>query len=453
MPKKKSTTNDALALNTLAAHFGDIRIDQLVTSTRTFPVTARVDLQKSLDQMLSGKYNARLLGVYRSYGYSTLKIADFLDDEHNAVKIAPLQYEEIDAGDEYPYRCLTEAIWLGEHEGNAFAVIHALVQSHRDEPGVALEVAVAPGEPGMKFSQNFFSELEALVAASGTYKGKVISLEAASRYSGEAGAINVHKLKSVTRDEVILPSVTMDLLARNVMDFVEQRPQLKALGMPVKKGLLLYGPPGTGKTHTIHFLASQLPDHTTLLITAGQVGLLAEYFMLARFLQPAIVVIEDVDLIARDRSQMRSGCEEVLLNRLLNEMDGLREDAAILFILTTNRPEELEFALASRPGRVDQAIEFPMPDADGRRKLVRLYSAKLEIDDAALDWLVERTEGASPAFIKELMRKCAQYFIRSGDPTPSRAHLEQALEDILVGGGTLNLKLLGGRLGQPASGG
>src|SRR5204863_8458955 len=68
-----------------------------------------------------------------------------------------------------------------------------------------------------------------------------------------------------------------------------------------------------------------------------------------------MVVIEDVDLIARAREEMRGACEESLLNKLLNEMDGLREDADVLFILTTNRPDQLEAALASRPGRIDQA--------------------------------------------------------------------------------------------------
>jgi ATP-dependent 26S proteasome regulatory subunit len=74
-----------------------------------------------------------------------------------------------------------------------------------------------------------------------------------------------------------------------------------------------------------------------------------------------MVVVEDVDLIARKREEMYGPCDESLLNKLLNEMDGLREDAAVLFVLTTNRPEHLEAALASRPGRVDQAIEFPCP--------------------------------------------------------------------------------------------
>jgi SpoVK/Ycf46/Vps4 family AAA+-type ATPase len=53
-----------------------------------------------------------------------------------------------------------------------------------------------------------------------------------------------------------------------------------------------------------------------------------------------MVVIEDVDLIARERTHMHGPGEEVLLNKLLNEMDGLREDAEVLFILTTNRPDQ-----------------------------------------------------------------------------------------------------------------
>jgi hypothetical protein len=447
MPKKKSHRTEALVNTHLVKHFEGWTIDELITAKRTFPITARVDLQQALDQLMNDAYKAQLLGLHRDYNYSTLKFADFLDLDRNPIIVGPLQFDEIDVGEEFAKRCLGSGVWLGTKEV-PFALVQAIAESHRGENGVSLEIAVPPGAVGMNLSQQFFSDLESLVASIGSYKGKVISLEQASRYSGDAGAICVHKLRSVVKEDVILPSGTMELLDRNVMEFIEQRPKLKELGMPVKKGILLYGPPGTGKTHTIHYLASQLPEHTTLLITAGQVGLLGEYMTLARFLQPAIVVIEDVDLIARDRSQMRDGCEESLLNKLLNEMDGLRDDASILFVLTTNRPEQLEFALASRPGRIDQAIEFPMPDEAGRRKLIVLYSGGLNLDDATIDWLVARTDGGSPAFIKELMRKSAQYFIKAGTDKPAKAHVEQALEDILVGGGTLNLKLLGGRVSQ-----
>lgn len=212
---------------------------------------------------------------------------------------------------------------------------------------------------------------------------------------------------------------------------------------PFLRRFLFYGPPGTGKTHTIRYLASQLPDHTTFLITAEQVGRLRQYMQFARFLQPAIVVLEDVDLIARRREHL-DPCGEASLNKLLNEMDGLREDAEILFILTTNRPEQLESALSSRPGRIDQAIEFPLPDDESRRKLVQLYTGSLSMDDSTRAEIVVRTQGGSAAFIKEMMRRAAQDFLRQGSEGPLQSgHLRNALEEMAFDGGSLSLKLLG----------
>jgi ATP-dependent 26S proteasome regulatory subunit len=157
-----------------------------------------------------------------------------------------------------------------------------------------------------------------------------------------------------------------------------------------------------------------------------------------------MVVIEDVDLIASDRSDLGS-CEESLLNELLNEMDGLKEDADILFVLTTNRPEQLEGALTGRPGRIDQAIEVPLPDATGRRKLVELYGKGLSLDADIIDEAVQRTDGASAAFIKELMRRMAQASVRrDGGASIEAGDIGEALDDMLFAGGKLNVRLLGG---------
>jgi ATP-dependent 26S proteasome regulatory subunit len=310
--------------------------------------------------------------------------------------------------------------------------------------GTHIEIAVPPGEAGSHLSRRLFDELEALVRQTASYRGKVISLESPDRYSGHHGPLRAHKLRNVQRDEVILPGKTLQLLDRNIGDFVRQRERLRKLGLPIKKGLLFYGPPGTGKTHTIHYLAGQLPDHTTLLVTAEQVGLLDHYFQLARFLQPAMIVIEDVDLIARARETMYGPCDESILNKLLNEMDGLREDAAVLFVLTTNRPDSLEAALASRPGRIDQAIEFPLPDENGRRLLVRLYACGLSLEESVVETIVRRTDKASAAFIKELMRRAAQFYIQNGsDGRLQLADVNAALEEMLFTGGSLNAKLLG----------
>jgi ATP-dependent 26S proteasome regulatory subunit len=207
---------------------------------------------------------------------------------------------------------------------------------------------------------------------------------------------------------------------------------------------MFYGPPGTGKTHTIRYLATQLKDHTTFLVTAEQVGILPEYFALARLMQPVIFVIEDADLLAKSREHMHGPNEEALLNHLLNEMDGLKEDADILFVLSTNKPEVLEEALVSRPGRIDQLIEFPKPDADCRRRLMALYGGKLHLDEGVVDSVLSRTDGVSAAFIKELMRRFAQYSIERGDVGEVIGEdVDQALEEMLFNNNLLNRSVLG----------
>ena len=434
-----------LAEYKLGRHFRKIRLQELVTSSRTFPLAARVDVQLALEKLFEKRPASELVGVHSQYQHQTLTIAQLMGNPHNPAVIGPLQHVEIDVGETMPARCLRQGLWLAEEHGLPFALLLSpairLMQPH----GTHVEIAVPAGETGASLSRALLDQLEALVKQTASYRGKVISLEVPDRYSGGGGDVRVHKLRGVRREEVILPAKTLQLLDRNVCDFIRQRERLRKLGMPVKKGLLFYGPPGTGKTHTIHYLASQLPDHTTLLITAEQVALLDHYFQLARFLQPAMVVVEDVDLIARARDDMRSACEESLLNKLLNEMDGLREDAAVLFVLTTNRPDQLESALASRPGRVDQAIEFPLPDENGRRQLIHLYAAGLKLEPDLVEMTVTKTKGASPAFIKELMRRAAQFHLQDGaDGSLQPQQLDSAMEEILFSGGSLNVKLLGG---------
>lgn len=441
----KGRKNKAWVSGLVRKHFGDIQAHQIVTASRSFPVTARVDLQRVLETWFARHSpKASVTGAHAPYSHETLTFSHLLTESDLAPIIAPLQYEEIDIGDLQPARCLKCGLWLGEMTDTRFAVWIARDVRLMKERGVYVEVATLPGEAGSQLARQFFDEIERKIAEAGSYRGKVLSLESSDNYSGTAGSVKVHRLPVVTRGEIVLPARTLALLERNVLEFVTQRQQLSAMRMPVKKGLLFYGPPGTGKTFTIQYLASQLPGHTTLLITSSQVALLGEYMQLARFLQPAMVVIEDVDLIARARTSMRNPCEESLLNQLLNEMDGLREDSAVLFVLTTNHPEQLEAALASRPGRIDQAIEFPLPDEEGRRKLVHLYARGLTVSDDLVELIVQKTKNGSPALIKELMRRSAQYLLRGGGQGELRVeNVEAALDEMLFAGGKLNLQLLG----------
>ena len=444
--KSKKPSGNALVSSLLKEHFGRAPLHRLVTASRVFPGTARVDLQAALDRLFTAKGMAKkLVGVHVQWGHETLTFSHLVVEGDQPALVGPLQFDEVDLGEGQPARCLKNGLALCEDKSVPFAVFLTRDMVYGRPKGVCLEVAVPPGESRLEFTRQFLDRIEQDVAQAGSYRGKVLSLEESDNYSGQSSGIRVHRLRRVLREEIILPEKTLALLERNITQFVGQREALRKLNMPVKKGLLFYGPPGTGKTHTIHYLASQMKDHTTLLITAEQVGLLDEYSQLARFLQPAMVVIEDADLIARARVNMRSPCEESLLNRLLNEMDGLREDAMILFILTTNSPATLESALAARPGRIDQAIEFPLPDEEGRRKLVRLYARGLEVCDEVATVIVRKTKNASPAFIKELMRRSAQYHIQGGqDGVLKLEHLEAALDEMLFSGGSLNVKLLGG---------
>jgi ATP-dependent Clp protease adapter protein ClpS len=443
LPEVTSNKQFEYACEALAWHFVGVPRDRLVATSRQFPGHMRADVQAAIDRLFSASA-LRFFGIHEQHRYETLTMATLIRDGRNAPAIAPAQYHEVDVGESASVKCLNNGLWLCKRGGLRYAVVLSSHREHGYESGTRIEIAVPAGADGAEFVQSCFSELASAVNVARSYRGKVLSLDGDGEYQGRTRGITVHKLPPVEREEVILPESTLKLLDRNVLSFVGSRAQLRRLGQSTRKGILLYGPPGTGKTHTIRYLASNLPGHTTLIITAAQVGLLAQYMSLARLLQPAMVVIEDVDLIARDRDEM-GPCEESMLNALLNEMDGLKQDADILFILTTNRPEQLEGALAGRPGRVDQAIEVPLPDDIGRKKLVRLYGRGLPLGDAVVDEAARRTRGVSAAFIKELMRRVAQASIaRNGGTTVESGDIGEALDDMLFAGGKLNVKLLGG---------
>ena len=142
------------------------------------------------------------------------------------------------------------------------------------------------------------------------------------------------------------------------------REALLAAGQHLKRGLLLYGPPGTGKTHTTRYLLGQMSGYTRLVLTGRSLVAVGGVTDLARALLPAVVVLEDVDLVAEERSH--GPASSPVLFDLLDAMDGAAPDADLLFLLTTNRADLLEPALAARPGRVDVAVEIALPDAPAR---------------------------------------------------------------------------------------
>lgn len=440
-------------------YFQPLDLQSIGISERSFPYRVRADLQRAMDRLAeSGVTIHTAYGVSGGAPYDDLNRVACLDTKVLAsTKIAPLHFEEVDVGDELPVRCQSNGLWLLAQGPHKFVVLMSAtgMQSMMRGKGHGLkfEVAAPNNAEGHQLAQEFFRLLEVAIVKAESYRGKILSLEQDEQaYSGRAAGVRVHRLRMVDREQIILPQKTLDLLDRNIIQFARQRRQLARHRQSTRKGVLFYGPPVTGKTHTIHYLSKALPGHTTLLVSAEQIGLLGEYMTLARLLQPSIVVIEDADLIGRDRAMMQGACQETMLNNLLNEMDGLKEDADILFILTTNRPAMLEGALAGRPGRIDQAIEFPMPDEDGRIKLIRLYSQGIEIPPNLLETIARRASRVSAAFIKELMRRSLQFRLeRNGDGPLEIQDADNALQEMLFSGGSLNLKLLGAELPDSAA--
>jgi ATP-dependent 26S proteasome regulatory subunit len=104
-------------------------------------------------------------------------------------------------------------------------------------------------------------------------------------------------------------------------------------------------------------------------------------------------------------------------------MEGLNSGDDVTFLLTSNRAELLEPALAARPGRVDLAAELPLPDAAARRQLIGLYQGNLVLEVSSLDAVIERTDGVTAPFLKELLRRAA---LLSAESDASSGNLEEA---------------------------
>ncbi|MCL2743928.1 MAG: ATP-binding protein [Planctomycetaceae bacterium] len=442
--KQQSQEISQSAAPVLAEHFGNLPASDMIVISREFPERVLVELHRELHAMFSEKSIIRANGLEKDY-HAVITMNDCLvPSQHRQVRLASFTFTEFDIGEEEPLQCVCNGLWLWKEQEHSIALLFGPSGMPHDPKGLRIDIAVPQNPTATAEAENIMKRLEQAVKSCPSYRHKVLSLEAPEYdYSGTHSKIKVHQIHPISREQLVLPDKTIELLERNVFGFVQRRHQLKKLGLQTKKGLLFYGPPGTGKTHTLHYLINRLKEeYTTLIITAEQVGLLGEYFILARLLEPAIVIIEDADIIARAREE-QTVCTESLLNKLLNEMDGLKESADLLFLLTTNRPEVLEEALRNRPGRVDQAIEFPLPDEQGRAKLAKLYAGDLELTPELTKEIVARTEGASAAFVKELLRRSAQFLLErdAASQRLEKIDCEGAIDEMLHGSsfGVLNV--------------
>jgi DNA polymerase III delta prime subunit len=332
--------------------------------------------------------------------------------------------------------CLRLALLLVTDEHGSYVLLVQGPGEHQQE--LTVEVAGLP----VPAAQRLLTELDELRARLNVYRGHLLDVSL-----GAMGGLSLTfaTAAEVRREDVVLPEDVLRRIERHAVSVAEHRDALLAAGQHLKRGLLLYGPPGTGKTHTVRHLLGRMTGCTRLVLTGRALSAVGAATALARDLHPAAVVLEDVDLVAEDRSH--GPAASPILFDLLDAMDGGAPDADLLFLLTTNRADLLEPALAARPGRVDVAVEIGLPDAAARRRLLELYGRQvpLGLTDADVTAAVERTEGVTASFLKELLRRSVLEALTEDGTltTVTGAHVSRALDDLLDSAQAVTRTLLG----------
>ena len=345
--------------------------------------------------------------------------------------------------------CLRLALLLVEDARGRYVLLVQGPGEHQQT--ITVEVAGLP----VTTAQAVLAELDELRASLNVYRGHLLDVTLTPM-----GTIHLEFIDrpGLHRDEVVLPEEVLRRIERHALSVADHRARLQAAGQHLKRGLLLYGPPGTGKTHTTRYLLGRMTDYTRLVLTGRALVAVGSAAALARDLHPAVVVLEDVDLVAEERS-FGPAASPVLFD-LLDAMDGGAPDADLLFLLTTNRADLLEPALAARPGRVDVAVEISLPDAAARQRLLDLYGrhVPLTLTGEETAAAVERTEGMTASFLKELVRRSVlEALTETGHGPEFRAdpsavsvplavtgvHVSRALDDLLDATQAVTRTLLG----------
>jgi hypothetical protein len=427
----------------LRDHF-ECEPNELATLKEQFPVYDHANLHSALEaEFSSTDCSVATYGVVNPHPYMSASLsmlaapgkAGLMGGEGPAD--GPVEYVNITLDDDRVVACVQSGLFLVKRAGEPMAV---LMSGPAKEFHPMAQVSIQVMAPSRDAAEKFLAGLRTAIRKRNVYRGHVISLAETAMGNME---IQFHRLPSVARENIILPQGLLERIERQTVRFSELSDKLVAAGRHLKRGILLHGPPGTGKTLTAMYVARAIRNRTVLLLTGRGQAMIEQSCAMARTLQPAIVILEDVDLVAEERTHRRAGCAGPLLFELLNQMDGLADDADVLFLLTTNRPDLLEPALAARPGRVDQAIEIPLPDAQCRQRLFELYSDRLTLGKVNWQTFVHRTKGASAAFIREMIRKAALFAADESSDSVEDRHLDAAIHELVVDGGSLTQTLLG----------
>ena len=440
----------------VTGHLG-CELPAVVPVTERFPSWEHVNIQRGVDAYLAAQQNEA--DWFGASGASQRPHEDMLSiitmpSHFGPVRVGPGPIRAMRMGAAGDYRVgaasygtapigpdeNTEVVTWGlvaaTAPGGAPVVIGIRDESRFGPPVCNLEILAADQAAATATRD----EIERLMRVHDVFRGQVLSFTASEHHGNEL--VTFLPRPAIAAQDVVLPDGMLENIERHIIGIAEWSRELLDAGQHLKRGLLLHGPPGTGKTHTIRYLTGSLTASTIILLTGRSIRFIDQAAALARRLQPSMVVLEDVDLVATDRDFAPDG--NPLLFSLLDAMDGVGADADVTFALTTNRADILEVALADRPGRVDLAIEIPRPDASCRQRLLGVYARDLAVD-ADLDAVVAGTEGVTASFIKELIRRTVLVSLRSGERPPvlRGSHFTEVLAEMNSEHHALTRALLG----------
>lgn len=395
---RQADTSGLTEIGSMVVDFLGVPLNDVDPLVETVPQHQVVDMDAALDQIRT-EHGGQLIGASGGVQRSGMdSFSEFLERSHWNFHPGAAAYVRIPTGPDTDRRVVSFGITLVTIDGEPVAWLQRTSAPQYGREQYALEVLARRSAA----AESLLARARALMVEHSQLRGQVISFHRNDfDYYAPGGALTFLRRPDVTAEQVILPAGQLDRIVGHVVGIGEQRDRLIDAGQHLKRGVLLYGPPGTGKTHVIRHLISRTPGTTVVLLSGRTLELLSAAAQLARAAQPAIVVLEDCDLIAEERG----GDSNAALFETLEALDGLDGDADVTFVLTTNRPDLLERALAERPGRVDLAVEIAKPDFDGRLRLLRLYAGRLRLSETALRAAAEQTDGVTASFAKELIRR------------------------------------------------
>ncbi len=428
-------------------HLG-CELADVIPVTERFPLWEHVNVQRGVDAYLaahgSGEGWFGLAGGFHRPHENMLSLLNYAD----ATRVSAATYGTAPVGpDEQAEVVVLGLITTAAPDGTPVVIG---IRAEQDFSPVYAGLELLAGDRAAAIATR--EEIDRLIRAHNAYRGQVLSFSESEHYGNEL--VSFLPRPAVTAGDVILPGGVLETIEGHVVGVADWSQDLLSAGQHLKRGLLLYGPPGTGKTHTVRYLMRRQAGSTVILLTGTSIRFIDRAAALARRLQPSIVVLEDVDLVGMDRDFTPDS--NPLLFSLLEAMDGVGSDADVTFVLTTNRADILELALADRPGRVDLAVEIPRPDAPCRERLLRLYGRHVEME-ADLGEVVAATGGVTASFIKELIRRTVLVSLRAGERPPvlRGAHFAEVLAEMNGEHNALTRSLLGAPAvsepgGQPA---